>query len=55
MQAESAMLCASTPLPGCVLKELEVSAVSDVDGAPRGVNEKISNPVAFGSSFVALK
>src|SRR5256885_6539427 len=33
-------------LPGCMLYELELIAVSDVDGAPRGVNEKIPNPVA---------
>jgi len=38
-----------------MLKELERTVLSDVDGAPRGVNEKISNPVASGSSFVPLK
>jgi hypothetical protein len=55
MHAESAMLCASTALPGCMLRALGATALSEVDGAPRGVNEKISKPVAFRSSFEALK
>ncbi len=38
-----------------MLNELDATALSDVDGAPRGVNEKISKPVAFGLSFVPLK
>jgi hypothetical protein len=38
-----------------MLNELNATAPSDVDGAPRGVNEKISNPVALGLSFVPLK
>jgi len=55
MHAESAMLCASTELPGWLLNARAATFPSEVEGAPRGVKEKISNPVALGSSPLELK
>src|SRR4029453_13876946 len=53
MQADSAMLWASTRLPACTLAELEVTQLSDGDGGRRGVTEKISKPA--GDRFKGQK
>src|SRR5204862_188397 len=50
MHAESARLCASTELPGCTLTELAAAVPSEVDGAPRGANEKFSILFSHGKT-----